>query len=170
MTLSTITLTHKKEFYKETVNSSLFTETSKQQSIYHRYSVVVENPLFATNNQIGRKCNDPYKFIIIIRNSLRIPKVINSCYNCGTRHVNLDKALAISHEWGKGRIVIATYETYNYPRSFVTFRSKLGPGWLMSEVVGLPNNSYKLITNTAWLHARLCKLQKRIHSTRSRKW
>jgi hypothetical protein len=29
---------------------------------------------------------------------LRIPKVINSCYNCGTRHVNLDKALAISHE------------------------------------------------------------------------
>ena len=91
VTLSTITLTHKKEFYKETVNSSLFTETSKQQSIYHRYSVVVEHPLFATNNQIGRKCNDPYKFIIIIRNSLRIPKVINSCYNCGTRMLILIK-------------------------------------------------------------------------------
>jgi hypothetical protein len=26
-------------------------------------------------------------------------------------------------------------------------------------VVGLPNNSYKPITNTAWVRARLCKLQ-----------
>jgi len=31
----------------------------------------------------------------------------------------------------------------------------------MSLVVGLPNNSYKPITNTAWVRARLCKLQKR---------
>jgi hypothetical protein len=30
----------------------------------------------------------------------------------------------------------------------------------MSHVVGLPNNSYKPITNTAWVRARLCKLQK----------
>ena len=30
----------------------------------------------------------------------------------------------------------------------------------MSWVVGLPNNSYKPITNTAWVRARLCKLQK----------
>ena len=30
----------------------------------------------------------------------------------------------------------------------------------MSQVVGLPNNSYKSITNTAWVRARLCKLQK----------
>ena len=30
----------------------------------------------------------------------------------------------------------------------------------MSLVVGLPNNSYKPITNTAWVHSRLCKLQK----------
>jgi hypothetical protein len=30
----------------------------------------------------------------------------------------------------------------------------------MSLVVGLPNNSYKPITNTAWVRARLCKLQK----------
>ena len=27
-------------------------------------------------------------------------------------------------------------------------------------MVGLPNNSYKSITNTAWNRARLCKLQK----------
>jgi hypothetical protein len=30
----------------------------------------------------------------------------------------------------------------------------------MSYVVGLPNNSYKPMTNTAWVRARLCKLQK----------
>ena len=34
------------------------------------------------------------------------------------------------------------------------------PGW-----VELPNNSYKPINNTAWVIARLCKLQKRVHST-----
>jgi len=30
----------------------------------------------------------------------------------------------------------------------------------LNLVVGLPNNSYKPITNTAWVHTRLCKLQK----------
>ena len=30
----------------------------------------------------------------------------------------------------------------------------------MSWVVGLPNNSFKPITNTAWVRARICKLQK----------
>ena len=34
------------------------------------------------------------------------------------------------------------------------------PGGSMSQVVGLPNNAYKPITNTAWVRARLCKLQK----------
>ena len=40
----------------------------------------------------------------------------------------------------------------------------------MSYVIGLPNNSYKPITNRAWVRARLCKLQKRVHPTRNRKW
>ena len=30
----------------------------------------------------------------------------------------------------------------------------------MSYVVGLPNNSYKTITNTAWVRARFCRLKK----------
>ena len=30
----------------------------------------------------------------------------------------------------------------------------------MSQVVGLPSNSYKTITNAAWVRIRLCKLQK----------
>ena len=34
-----------------------------------------------------------------------------------------------------------------------------GAGGSMSWVVGLPNNSYKPITNTAWVHDLLCKLQ-----------
>jgi hypothetical protein len=38
----------------------------------------------------------------------------------------------------------------------------------MSLVVGLPNNSYKPITNTAWVRTRLCNLQKRVHSTRDK--
>ena len=39
--------------------------------------------------------------------------------------------------------------------------NKQGPGGSMSQVVELPNNSYKPITNTTWVRARLCKLQKR---------
>jgi hypothetical protein len=31
---------------------------------------------------------------------------------------------------------------------------------LLIRIVGLPSNSYKPITNTAWVRARLCKLQK----------
>ena len=44
-----------------------------------------------------------------------------------------------------------------------------GPGGSMSQVVELPHNSYRPITNALWVHARLCKLHKRVHSTRSRK-
>ena len=35
------------------------------------------------------------------------------------------------------------------------------PGGSMILVVGFPSNSYKPITNTAWVRDRLCKLQKR---------
>ena len=31
----------------------------------------------------------------------------------------------------------------------------------MSEIAGLPNNSYKPITNTSWVRAQLCKLEKK---------
>jgi hypothetical protein len=34
----------------------------------------------------------------------------------------------------------------------------------------LSNNSHKPITNTTWVCALLCKLQKRVYSTRNRKW
>jgi hypothetical protein len=35
-----------------------------------------------------------------------------------------------------------------------------GPGGSMNYVVGIPNNSYKRITNTSWVGTRVCKLQK----------
>ena len=35
------------------------------------------------------------------------------------------------------------------------------PGGSMSQVVGLPNNSYNSITNTAWVRARLCKYKQK---------
>jgi hypothetical protein len=35
-----------------------------------------------------------------------------------------------------------------------------GPEWLNELGSWITNNSYKPITNTAWVHARLCKLQK----------
>ena len=36
-----------------------------------------------------------------------------------------------------------------------------GLGGSMNYVVGLPNNSYKRITNTSWVGTRVCKLQKK---------
>jgi hypothetical protein len=40
------------------------------------------------------------------------------------------------------------------------FKIYWGPDGSMNYVVGLPNNSYKTITNTAWVRTRLCELQK----------
>ena len=42
----------------------------------------------------------------------------------------------------------------------IFYSNACGPGWL-KELVGLPNNSYKPITNTTWVRPRLCNLQKR---------
>ena len=44
---------------------------------------------------------------------------------------------------------------------------RLGP---VAEWVGLPNNLYKLIANRVLGRARLCKLQKGVHSILSLKW
>jgi hypothetical protein len=51
----------------------------------------------------------------------------------------------------KGNIENKLYYIYYWQR---------GPGGSMSYVVGLLSNSYKPITNTAWVRARLCTLQK----------
>ena len=44
--------------------------------------------------------------------------------------------------------------------SFFFFRLHSSPGGSMSYVVGLPNNSHKPITNTAWVSTQLFELQK----------
>ena len=48
----------------------------------------------------------------------------------------------------------------NQNKESLALKSTQGTGGSMSQVFGLPNNSYKPITNTAWIRARLCKLQK----------
>jgi len=61
----------------------------------------------------------------------------------------------------KGREMKVSYHSYcTYTNQYLLME---GPGWLN-------DNSYKPITNTAWVLARLCKLQKRVHSTWSHKW
>jgi hypothetical protein len=48
---------------------------------------------------------------------------------------------------------------------YITHFYSISSGGLISWVVVLPNNSYKPITNTAWVRARFCKLQKRVYGT-----
>ena len=50
---------------------------------------------------------------------------------------------------------------YTSPQYRVYLASAKGLCGSMRQVVGLPNNSYKPIINMAWVHTRLCKLQKR---------
>ena len=47
----------------------------------------------------------------------------------------------------------------NYDFS-TNFECPKGPGGSMNQAVGSANHSYKPITNTAWVRAQLCKLQK----------
>ena len=53
--------------------------------------------------------------------------------------------------------LLLTIDNIHSEHHIFTYKS---PSGSMSWVVGLPNNSYKPITNTAWVLARLCKLQK----------
>ena len=56
--------------------------------------------------------------------------------------------------------------TFGIFKFFISNLSQ-GPGGSMSQTVGLPNNSCKPITNTAWVRSRLCRLQIRVHTTRN---
>ena len=56
---------------------------------------------------------------------------------------------------------VLLFTSYDYLLDIYRLSSFIeGPGGSMSQVVGLPNNSYKPITNTAWVGAWLCILQK----------
>jgi hypothetical protein len=79
-------------------------------------------------------------------------------------HTRQSQSANITYGWGRLTIVFINYIIEELQ---ISSKNK-GPGGSMSLVVGLPNNSYKPITNTAWVRSRLCKLQKRMHSTR--KW
>jgi hypothetical protein len=49
---------------------------------------------------------------------------------------------------------------YSGLRYILCFNILKGPGGTMSYVVGLPNTTYKPITDTVWVRTRLCILQK----------
>jgi hypothetical protein len=59
----------------------------------------------------------------------------------------LKQVSLVSDHWRKKHNVEPTQNIYIFYTDLI-------------DLVGLPNNSYKPITNTAWVHARLCKLQK----------
>jgi len=56
-------------------------------------------------------------------------------------------------------------------KCLIDFREEYFPHIAMCYICpAMLVNSYKPITNMAWVRAQLCKLQKTVHSTRSRKW
>ena len=62
----------------------------------------------------------------------------------------------------KVKVVYHSYVNCIRPFIFVTYSLKIRRSiGSMSQVVGLLNNSFKPITNAAYVRARLCKLQKR---------
>ena len=67
----------------------------------------------------------------------------------------------IPSQQGSDRSCLLSFELLLLVTRFGIFKYSKGPGGSMSQVVGLPNSSYKLITNTAWVHAQLCNLQKK---------
>ena len=77
--------------------------------------------------------NRVFKFVLDINMSMIIWLVIHSCIVCIKFHILYKHAV---------------------------YQIIQNPGGSMSQVVGLLNNSYKPITNTAWVRAWLCKLQK----------
>ena len=62
--------------------------------------------------------------------------------------------------WASVHIIDILAKTYNNnTHEYFTVESRFIDE-LGTNVVILPNNSYKTITNNAWVRARLCKLQK----------
>ena len=62
--------------------------------------------------------------------------------------------------WYERSVCYCRCDTYIHTSVRPIFKTSKGPGGSMSQVVGSPNDSYKHITNTAWVRTRLCKLQK----------
>ena len=71
----------------------------------------------------------------------------------------------IEHKYSINNQVWFLFSLGWIPKKYFCLAQSKDPGGSMSFVVGLPNNSNKPITNTVWVCARLCKLQKRVHST-----
>ena len=90
-------------------------------------------------------------------------------WNYKTRPLYLGKKFKF---YFRSRLWFYSIQTHSQvPNNFSQYFNRFpGLGGSVRLVFGLPNNSYKPITNTAWVCALLCNLQKRVHSTRNHKW
>jgi hypothetical protein len=151
--------------------------------------LIEKEGLFLRFSYSGLQCNTSTRFVSILYSGLqcntstRSVSILYSGLQCNTRSVSiLYSGLQCNTSTRSVSILYSGLQCNTSTRSVsiknVPFEEKnelpislhtQGPGGSMSKVVGLPNNSYKPITNTAWLRARLCKLQKRVHLTSSRK-
>ena len=57
-------------------------------------------------------------------------------------------------------VMVNNYTIMKNANNLISPRAFEGPCGSISQIVGLPNNSCKSITNTALVRTRLCKLQK----------
>jgi hypothetical protein len=87
-------------------------------------------------------------------------------------------------QWPKGKRTTYKYDLHNTTQKIkFILLSNLNPTKILAKLnrsvrvssscstvfTRRVTDSYKPITNTAWVRARFCKLQERVHSTRSRK-
>jgi hypothetical protein len=77
-----------------------------------------------------------------------------------TIRVHLVSVIVFVLSWINARFQINESFNFKYAECSLLTKYTGGPGGSVSYVVGLSNNSYKPITKTAWVRARLCKLQK----------
>ena len=93
--------------------------------------------------------------------------VDNYCKSCQKNLLYIFKCLKRIVQNAKQKMsdyntcIVLHFTTKNNQNSLITMcqafsSNKEGPGGSMSQVVGLPNNSYKPITNTAWGRKRGC--------------
>ena len=131
------------------------------RSVISTFPTISKLTMRLSDQHIPRNINISYEM-----SDQYIPYNINISHEISDQHmtVNNKSCNKSGNKMGKDSVIIFCFVTAtSISSSLLLIRDasqEKGPGGSMSQVVGLPNNSYKPITNTAWVLARLCKLQK----------
>ena len=131
------------------------------RSVISTFPTISKLTMRLSDQHIPRNINISYEM-----SDQYIPYNINISHEISDQHmtVNNKSCNKSGNKMGKDSVRIFCFVTAtSISSSLLLIRDasqEKGPGGSMSQVVGLPNNSYKPITNTAWVLARLCKLQK----------